>query len=274
MIGSLLDHWKYTWSDLWSVLARSRRAPDDLFVELYRTVSDFLQNPPEYKQLELIMNDPIQAKQAFENLRGEDLGSELAVISFMEAAFGAIGEFEITRYENLYKRLVKSFIKKYNLRYRVDDPFCMRLILPGLFAGFYDNLTRVNRSDPNLKVLMNNFELSFGSYVRTKQAHELNACISTAFIYAEGIAAKTSGKNKPLGDLCDYLQCWPHVTVRESLKKLYGFRSDYPGLGHSGSPEGKLRELEPRDAIVVCLILLSFSGYLSNEVSIEDALTL
>lgn len=255
---------------MWSVLARSRKAPSDLFIDLYRTATDWLQNPPEYQQFELAMNDPTQARQAFEQIRGEDFENELSIIGFLESAFDTIRDFGIPRYERLYRYLVQSFIKKYNLSYRVDEPFRMRLVLPGVFANFYENLTSANGDDPHLRVLMNNFEQSFGSYARTKQAHELNACITTAFIYAEGLAGKTTGENDTLGKLCDCLKCWPHVTLRESLKTLYGFRNQYPGLGHAGEPEGKLRDLEPRDAIVVCLLLLSFSGYLTNDGRIED----
>lgn len=270
MIGSLIDHWEYTSADVWSVLARSRKAPSDLFVDLYFTAIDWLRNPPEYQQFELAKNDPTQARQAFEQIRGEDFENELSIIGFLESAFDTIQDFGIPRYERLYRYLVQGFIKKYNLSYRVDHPFRMRLVLPGVFANLCDNLTRANGGDPHLRVLMNNFEQSFGSYARTKQAHELNACITTAFIYAEGLAGKTTGENDTLGKLCDCLKCWPHVTLRESLKTLYGFRNQYPGLGHAGEPEGKLRDLEPRDAIVVCLLLLSFSGYLTNDGRIED----
>jgi hypothetical protein len=271
VIGSLTDHWKYTWPDVWTHLARSRRAPPDLFVDLYRTATDYLQNPPEYKQFELTMNDPTQARQAFERIRAQDFGGELHVVGFLESAFTTIQDFEIPRFEKLYRYLVRGFLKKYNLRYRIDDPFQMRLVLPGVFASFYEDLTRANGTDPDLKDLMNNFEHSFGSYARTRKAHELNACVLTAFVYAEGLAGKSSGKTGALGKLCDCLHCWPHPTVRQSLKVLYGFRNDFPGVSHSGSRKGKLRDLEPRDAIVVCLLLMSFAGYLTNDVRIEDS---
>jgi hypothetical protein len=260
------------WPDVWNVLSRSRRAPPDLFIDLYRAVTDSLQNPPDYEQFELTMNDPMQARAAFEQIRQQDFGDELSVVGFLESAYVTIQNFEIPRFEKLYTYLVRGFIKKYNLRYRIDDPFRVRLVLPGVFASFYEDLTRVNSTDRHLAALMNNFEMAFGSYARTKQAHELNACVSSAFIYAEGLAGKTSGENDTLANLCDCLDCWPHVTIRESLKRLYGFRNDYPGLGHAGNPEGQLRELEPRDAIVVCLLLLSFAGYLTEEVRIDDIL--
>jgi len=272
VIGSLIDYWKYTWLDVWNVLARSRRSPSDLFIRLYRTAIEPPQEEIAQKRFELIVNDPAQARVAFEQIRAQDLGDELSIVEFLESAYVTIQEFEIPRFDTLYKYLVRAFIKKYNLRYRIDDPFRVRLVLPGVFANFYEDLTRVNRSDPHLKSLMDTFELTFGSYTRTRQTHELNACVTNAFIYAEGLAGKTSGENIALGKLCDCLQCWPHVTVRESLKTLYGFRNQYPGLGHAGNPESKLRDLEPRDAIVVCLVLLSFAGYLTDDVRIEDSI--
>jgi hypothetical protein len=272
MIGSLLDHWKYSWADVWSTLSKPRKAPEDLYIELYRGASDLRQNPPDYKELELVLNDPVRARQAFEQIRSQDFGSEVAMIGFMESAFHTVRAFEIKGYERLYKRLVKNFITKYNLRYRVDDPFRLRLVLSGAFASFYEELRRLHLNDADLGVLMGDFEQAFGAYVRSKQPHDLRTCILKATMYAEGVAGKAHGQNGTLGALCDQLTCWPHVTVRDSLKKLYGFCSDYPGIRHPGNPAAKLRELESRDAIVVSLLFLSFSGYLSHEVRIEDIL--
>lgn len=272
MIGSFTECWKYAWADLWSVLARSRRAPVDLFVQLYREATDFLENEPTYQMLELAANDANHAQQAFEAIRGEDFGSEISIVQFMESAFGTLGELDVPRFEKLYAHLVRRFIRKYNLKYRVDRPFRLRLILPGVFAEFYDSLSRANRADPHLLQLMNNFESAFGSYARTREEHSLTASITNAFIYAEGLAGKTLGEDNTLGQLCDCLQCWPHATVRESLKKLYGFRNHYPGLGHAGNRIGKLRDLQPRDAVVVSLLILAFSGYLTDEVRIDEIL--
>jgi hypothetical protein len=272
MIGSLLDHWKYSWAEVWGPLAEPRKAPGDLFVELYRAAADVKQKPTDYRELELVLNDPVRAKEAFQQIRAQDFGSEVAVISFTESAFHTVSDFKIRGYERLYKRLVKSFIRKYNLRYQVDNPLQLRLVLPGAFASFYEELGRLHGTDGHLRGLMSDFEQSFGSYVRSKQPHDLKDCIVKAIVYAEGVAAKTHGQNDTLGALCDRLTCWPHATIRESVKKIYGFSSDYPGIRHAGTPDSKLRELECRDAIVVSMVLLSFSGYLSNEVKIEDIL--
>jgi len=212
-----------------------------LFVDLYRAATDSLQIPPEYKQFELTMNDPTQARLAFEQIRAQDFGDELSIVGFLESAFTTIEDFEIPRFDKLYTYLVRGFIKKYNLRYRIDDPFRVRLVLPGVFANFYEDLTRVNGTDPHLKHLMNNFEMTFGSYARTKQAHELNACVSNAFIYAEGLAGKTSGENDTLGkdsELAATLaQGKPVIAFVPMLEHAEGFKKDAETLARSLYPE-------------------------------------
>jgi hypothetical protein len=242
-------------------------------VSLYRTAYDFLQSRPVYQQLEIIVNDPNRARQSFKAIRAEDIGSEAAVIDFLEAAFDTLRDFGIPRHELLYKRLLLAFIRKYNLRYRIAKPFRLHLLLPGVFAGLYAELGRLNRINPHLTTLMNDFEHSFGTYFRSQQYTDLKTCILKVSMYAEAAAAVSAHSDGgTLGDLCDEITCWPHKTVKECLKKLYGFCSDYPGIRHAGNPDGQLRDLEPRDAILICLLLLSFSGYLAHEARPEQTI--
>jgi len=274
MIGSLRDHWRYTGPDIWNKLASVRKAPVHFFTELYRTVYDFLQEPPEYKELEKAVNDPEYAKQAFARIQAEDFENEASVIGFMEAAFGTIRDFEVKGFERLYERLMRRFIEKYNLRYRIDDPLQLRVILPGVFAGLYGDLQRINQADEHLAELMHDFEMAFGNYARTKHAVDLKTSIAKASNFAEGVAAKASGENGHLGKLCDRLKCWPHAAVKSSLKSLYGFCSDYPGIRHGGTPESRIRDLDTKDGILICLLLFAFSGYLTDQVRTDDVIGL
>jgi hypothetical protein len=166
--------------------------------------------------------------------------------------------------------LLLAFVRKYNLRYRIAKPFRLHLLLPGVFDGLYAELGRLNQRNPHLAALMDDFEHSFGTYFRSQQHTDLKTCISKATMYAEAAAAlSVHADGGTLGDLCDQITCWPHKTVKECLKKLYGFCSDYPGIRHPGHPKGQLRDLESRDAILICLLLLSFSGYLTSELRPE-----
>jgi hypothetical protein len=67
--------------------------------------------------------------------------------------------------------------------------------------------------------------------------------------------------------MCGQISTWPHATIREALKRLYGFRSDYPGLGHAGNPAGVLRELDARDIVAIGVVLAGFVPYLSDQLN-------
>jgi hypothetical protein len=71
-----------------------------------------------------------------EILNNERVFRQPQTSSLLESVFVTIQDFEIPRHEKLYKYLVRGCTKKYNLRYRIDDPFQLRLFLPGVFANF------------------------------------------------------------------------------------------------------------------------------------------
>jgi hypothetical protein len=79
-------------------------------------------------------------------------------------------------------------------------------------------------------------------YARTQDPHDLRICIGSASNYAEGLASATFGTpGKTLGFICDHLTDWPHDKVKEALKNLYHFCSDYPGIRHGGNPASAKR---------------------------------
>jgi hypothetical protein len=119
---------------------------------------------------------------------------------------------------------------------------------------------------------MRDFEHAFDEYARNASPANLNTCLRTASNYSEGLAGVTCGTAGPLGDLCKQLADWPHPAVRESLKNLYGFCSNYPNLRHGGNPASKLRELDTKDCVAVCLLFLAFSGYLTPHVDSQVVL--
>ena len=44
-----------------------------------------------------------------------------------------------------------------------------------------------------------------------------------------------------LGAICNQVGTWPHDKLKEAMKDLYGFASDYPGIRHGGTPANALR---------------------------------
>jgi hypothetical protein len=270
MSGSLRQVWEYLPPELWEPLAdysaRDAAAPPDLFSDLFETADDFLSPHPTDTELEGARNNLDMARQRFLALKGNDFASESAIVNFLEEVNKVIADYEITGYEDFYRRLLRDVLHKFNLRYRLDDPFTLRFLLPGSFTNLYEELHRLNVGNGHLSGLLTDFEKSFDRYARTKDSTDLKTCIAKASNYAEGLASATCGAPGTLGALCDQLTDWPHDKMRDALKSLYKFCSDYPGIRHAGNPAGVRRKLNTKDVTLASLLLLSFSGYMSNKI--------
>jgi hypothetical protein len=272
MSGSLRHAWGYLAAELWEPLAdysvKDAAAPPDLFSDLFAEANDHLAVPQDEKgpRFLSIRNDAAAARVEFLALRGTDFASESGIVHFLEEAQAVIADYEIPGFEDLYRRLLRDALRKFNLRYRLDEPFILRFLLPGSFTNLYTELHRLNAGNGHLVGLLADFEKAFDRYARTQDATDLKTCIHKASNYAEGLASFTRGTPGTLGALCDQLTDWPHDRVREALKSLYKFCSDYPGIRHAGDPTGVRRDLATRDVTLTSLLLLSFSGYLSPTV--------
>lgn len=267
MSGSLRHAWEYLAAELWEPLAdysaRDAAAPPDLFSDLFAAVEEFLSPRPTDSELEEARNDPDKARSRFLALRGTDFASESAIVHFLEEAHNVIADYEIPGLDDLYQRLLRDALCKFNLRYRLDEPFTVRFLLPGSFNNLYAELHRLNAGNGHLASLLTDFEKAFDRYARSQDPTDLKTCIAKASNYAEGLASATCGTPGTLSALCDQLTDWPHDKVKEALKSLYKFCSDYPGIRHAGDPAGVRRDLATRDVTLASLLLLSFSGYLS-----------
>lgn len=270
MSGSLRQAWEYFGADLWEPLAnystKGTSAPSDLFSDLFETADDFLSPHPTDAELEEARNNPDMARQRFMALKGTDFASESAIVNFLEEVNKVIADYEITGYEDFYRRLVRDALRKFNLRYRLDEPFTLRFLLPGSFTNLYTELHRLNVGNGHLAGLLTDFEKAFDRYARTQDPTDLKTCIAKASNYAEGLASATAGNpatGNTLGTLAGRLTDWPHDKMKESLVNIYHFCCDYPGIRHGGTPASARRDLTTRDMTLASLLLLSFSGYLS-----------
>ena len=93
--------------------------------------------------------------------------------------------------------------------------------------------------------------------------------------YVEGLASSTLGNpatGNTLGALAGRLTDWPHDKIRDSLVNLYHFCCDYPAIRHGGKPASARRRLATRDSILVTLLLMSFTGYLSPQMNEQSML--
>lgn len=268
MSGSLRHAWEYLAAELWEPLAdysaKDAAAPPDLFSDLFAEANDHLAVPQDEKgpRFLSIRNDAAAARVEFLALGGTDFASESAIVHFLEEAQAVIADYEISGFEDLYRRLLRDALRKFNLRYRLDEPFILRFLLPGSFTNLYNELHRLNAGNGYLASLLADFEKAFDRYARTQDLTDLKTCIGNASKYAEGLAVATCGKPGSLGDLCKEIKDWPHGAVQAALGNLYGFCSDYPGIRHAGNPASVRRELATRDMTLASLLLVSFAGYL------------
>ena len=126
--------------------------------------------------------------------------------------------------------------------------------------------------DPHLLELHRNAEEAFEDLSLNARPVDIKNCISRVCTFVEGLAARRPEVTaNTLGAAANQLTFWPHATIRNVLSSLYGFCSDYPAIRHAGNPEGRLRELELGDALIISTAILVFTGYLTD-VNFEDLL--
>jgi hypothetical protein len=268
MSGNLRHTWEYLTDELWTPLAdysaHDAAAPPDLFSDLFAAAEEFLSPRPTDIEMEEARNDPDKACSRFLALKGTDFTSESAIVNFLEKAQTVIADYEISGFDYLYRRLLRDALRKFNLRYRLDEPFILRFLLPGSFTNLYAELHRVNVGNADLASLWFDFESAFDQYARTQTDSDLKTSIAKASNYLEGLASATNGKTGTLSKLCDSLSDWPHDKIKDTVKSLYGFCSDYPGIRHAGTPGNRKRQLDPRDSVAINVTLMALAAYLAS----------
>jgi len=269
MRGEFIGVWSETWREIWQPLidqpleADDERVPEDIFCELYRTLAPALSPRPSIEDLADTIDNPMQSREAFAGAAA--FAGERALVDFFESAHEALYELRGDELSNRYFNLLEGFIAKFSLRYDLRRPCTLCPTLPGVFASLVRDLRALTSQDPHLDALMKDYEdavrdLRFGC-----TDGRIRTCIGKQFMLLEGLGALAPGVTKgTLGDMCDQLRSWPHATIREALKKLYGFASDYPGIRHGSSAKGALRTIELRDMVAMSILLTGFTPYLES----------
>jgi hypothetical protein len=277
MRGEFIGVWAEAWREIWLPLVdepigeQAVAVPEDIFCELYRELAGALKSPPSIQELADTIDDRLQSRQAFERMPADHLAGERELVVFFEAVYDALDEFGGDELTNRYFNLLASFIAKFSLRYDLRRPCILCPTLPGVFASLMRDLRALASEDPHLDQLMKDYDdavrdLRFGC-----TDGRIKTCIGKQFMLLEAIGAIDPGVTKnTLGDMCDQVTSWPHATIRESLKKLYGFASDYPGIRHGSRAKGALRAIDMRDMVAMSIMLAGFTPYLDRRLSAES----
>lgn len=271
MRGEFVGVWSETWREIWLPLIDHEGVPEDIFCELYRELAPALKASPSVEDLADIIDNPQQSREAFEQTSAKDLAGERALVTFLEKAHPAMEDLGGDELSNRYFNLLTGFIDKFSLRYDLRRPCTMCPTLPGVFASLVRDLRALTSQDAHLDALMKDFEESVRDLRFGCTDGRIRSCVGKQFMLLEAIGAVAPGVTKgTLGSMCDELASWPHAAVKESLKKLYGFASDYPGIRHGKNAGGKLRDIDMRDLVAMSILLFGFAPYLEGRLSATD----
>ena len=268
MRGEFIGVWTETWGQIWDEVASHEAAPNDLFCELYRDISSALKAKPTVEELADIVDDPLRSKHAFDDIKVEDLAGERRVVTFMECVHETLDDLGGDSLSNQYFNLLGSFIEKFSLRYDLRRPCTLCPTLPGMFASLLNDLRSLTASDAHLAALMKDFENALRDLRTDCSDGRIKTCIQKQVNLLEAVGRACPGVTQTtLGGICDQLTTWPHQKVKEAMKNLYGFASDYPGIRHGGTPANAIRNIDMRDMIALSILLAGFAPYLTDQLN-------
>lgn len=271
MRGDFLGIWTETWPEIWLPLVSEVSVPKDVFCELYRELSSTFQDKLTAEQLAEIIDDPDQSRERFESAIASELLGERELVAFLESVHELLDDFGGDALSNRYFNLLRNFIGKFNLRYDLRRPCTICPTLSGIFVTLLNSISVVTNQDAHLAMLLRDFEESVRDLKHGCTDSRIKTCLGKQLNLVEAIGASDPDiKGNTLGAICDELDSWPHVTVKESLKKLYGFASNYPGIRHAGSASSALRGVDMRDLVAMSILLAGFTPYLSSLIDAEN----
>lgn len=281
MRGEFIGVWSETWREIWLPLIEQplddddRGMREDIFCELYRVLAGdpkrpgALRSTPSVETAAGILDDPLQSRETFEATTATDLAGERALVGFFESAHDALEELGGDQLTNRYFNLLTGFIEKFSLRYDLRRPCTLCPTLPGLLTNLVRHMRVTSQADAHLAKLNHEFEEAVRDLRLDRTETRIKSCLTKQYILVEGIANTRNGTiGETLGQLCNQAS-WPHPTLRAAAGNIYGFRSDYPGLGHSGNPKAAVRDLDDRELVGVSCMLLGVLPYVDTTVSLN-----
>ncbi len=270
MRGEFIGVWSETWREIWVELASQESAPDDLYCELYRELSAALRDRPKPEVLADVLDDPVQSREALRATRADELLGERALVEFFERTHQALDDLAGDTLANPYFNLLAAFIDKFSLRYDLRRPCTLCPTLPGVFASLMRDLRTVASHDVHLDSLMKDFEDAIRDLRTDCSDGRIKTCIQKQMNLLEAIGRACPGVTQTtLGAICDQVGTWPHQKIKEAMKNLYGFASDYPGIRHGGTPESAIRAIEMRDMVAMSILLAGFTPYLTDQLNAD-----
>jgi len=270
MRGEFIGVWSETWREIWVPLIDRDEVPSDVFCELFRALSPALKIKLSIQDLADIIDNSAQAREAFERTVADDIDSERTLVTFLEAAHSALDEYGGDTLSNTYFNLLLSFVEKYSLRYELRRPCILSPSLPGIVTNVISRVRAVAATDAHLNKLQNELDEAIRDLRAGRTESRIKTVLMRHYVLVEGIANSQVGNaGKTLGECCNGAS-WPHKALRTAAGNLYGFRSNYPGLGHAGNPLAVDRDLDDRELVGVSCMLLGIIPYVASIVDLDQ----
>jgi len=245
--------------------------PDGSRVQYESALSQIVHNPEKRSEaLQWIVtntvNDRHKSRERFSTVSAQDFPGERAVIEFLEDCHPLLEELGGDALSNCYFNLLETFLEKFSLRYDLRRPCILCPTLPGVFSSLTRQLKAVSGQDAHLNALMKDFEETIRDLRVDHSEGRIKTCIQKQINLLEAIGRACPGvTERELGGICNQVPNWPHNAVRASLKNLYGFASDYPGIRHGGTAQNALRAVGLLDLVALSIILTGFAPYLIDQ---------
>jgi hypothetical protein len=262
-----LGVWDELWACVWDVVAQHKDAPDDVFCELYREVIPALKVKHSVEDIAETVGDPALSRETFQHLAASDLSGEWEVVEFLETANDVLEDLGGEGLSAYYRDLLRQFIEKYSLGYDLDLQCRLSPNVSGIFSSLVDAVGVVASRSEHLHGLYRDFEESIRAVRDSPTDNNIKTCVVKQVNLIEALACEhPMASQKTIGAICNEVATWPHDGVKDSMKSLYRFCCDYPGIRHGGSAEAANRPIELRDMLAMSILLMGFVPYLSDDV--------
>ena len=294
MRGEFIRAWSYLWPEVLERLAKHPDAGQVILCEIYEAIEKLPARLPQGQSRQTVFripaddvtdlrlrNDPEVAAKFFERLSGRQFKSEMEATRAIERIALALDDEYPLLVAGRFRSLIRGFLKRHGLHYRLAQPLSFRPSLSGVVCGVIQQLEEMGETDPHFGQLFSECEEAFDDLRDRPTEARIKSCIGKQMNVAEAIARKHCQVNRieirqarngqqvvvqnpALSAMSHVLGTWPHDEVKNSLRKYYEFANDYPGIRHPGNQHGAIRPLGLRDAVAGLVLTIGFAAYLTD----------
>ena len=241
-------------------------APPDMYIELLRYLCRELGVDPSIESL----NNPPQARKEFR--KGLLPPSEDSCISILEGFYDSLSEFN-TGIAEKYRVKLSRFLVEHNLRYSLTSTCRFRLTLQGLLMSQCAYLHKSVVGHQNIPESLVQLQASL---CHLSDRNEAASCIRIASNLLEGLAKdRATSQTNTLTSAIEHFpsDLFPHSSLKDCMKNLYRFWSDYPNIRHAGTSGNRARDLRGDDALLSIALAMAFGSFLADDSACERILS-